>query len=480
MRNAAARFAGLARRHVRLAVAAVGLLGPAACSNVLDVDNPNNIVEESLNAPTAATALATGVAASVTRALTAIYAPYGASTDEFAWVGSREGYKISDDGNIADVSNEFVDASFPFVAEARFMADDAIARLEKFDTDRVLVNRSDLARTYLYGAIIYVTIADQFDDFVIGSLKTTNEAPVGETQMGTLYDKAIADLDKGLVIATAVGNAPLRTQLTAMRARAKFSKAVWAKVNPIGSVNTANPLVNDAGADADAAAALALMGAGNDFRFNMTPAIGGNNGFPVVGNDLNNRLELRAGDYSRDLPLCRDASCDRFTVPSSGGNTLNPTTPVKYQDPVTKIVDPVLDAAIRLCCIKGTQNTNGDYVPLTQVSAREMLLIRAEVALAQGNTAGFTSFINQLRALNSTLTPYNGTSPAPRDMLIHSRFVNLYNQGRRLSDMYRFGLTSARWANNGDAVRKPGCFFPIPVIERTSNEKVTTQPLCRS
>lgn len=475
MRNAATRFAGSARATVRRGAALAGALALAACG-VLDVENPNNVTEDALGIPTSATALATGVAASVTRALTAVYAPYGASTDEFAWVGSREGYKINDDGNIADQTNEFVDAAFPYVAEARFMADDAISRLEAWDAEGTLVNRADLARTYLYGAIIYVTIADMFDDFVVASSKVNTEAPVGETQMGTLYDKAITFLDKGLVVATAINNATLRAQITGMRARAKFAKAAWGKVNPIGQVNTANPLINDAGADADAAAALTLMS--GDFRYAMTPAVGGNNGFPIVGNDLNNRLELRAGDYSRDQALCRDATCDRYVFPTAAGNTI---TGVKYQDPVTNIVDPVLSVAITLCCIKGTQNNNGDYVPLTQVSAREMYLIRAEAALAQGDATGFTTFINQLRALNPTLTPYAGTTQAEHlAMLQHSRFVNLYNQGRRLTDMYRFGLSSQRWANNGDAVRKPGCFFPIPAIERLANEKITVQPLCRA
>lgn len=475
--NTGTTGAAAARTVARISVLTAGLVVLAGC-NVLSVDNPNNVVESSLGSPTSATALATGVAASVTRALTAIYAPYGATTDEFAWVGSREGYKINDDGNAADQTNEFVDAAFPYVSEARFMADDAIARLEEWDAAKSLVNRADLARAYLYGAIVYITIPDMFDDFVVSSTKTATGAPVGEAQMSTLYDKAIGYLDKGLTIASAINNAALRTQITGMRARAKFAKAAWGKVNPVGQVNTANPLVGDAGADNDAAAALTLMS--GDFRYVMTPAVGGNNGFPVVGNDLNNRLELRAGDYSRDLALCRDATCDRYVVPSAAGNTLNATTPVKYQDPVTNIVDPVLDAAVRLCCIKGAQNTNGDYVPLTQVSAREMYLIRAEVALANNNVAGFTTYINQLRALNSTLTPYNGTTPTPRALLQHERFVNLYNQGRRLTDMYRFGLTSQRWASNGDAVKKPGCFFPIPAIERLSNEKVSVQPLCRS
>ena len=113
---------------------------------------------------------------------------------------------------------------------------------------------------------------------------------------------------------------------------------------------------------------------------------------------------------------------------------------MKYVDPVTNAVDPVLTAAITECCIKGTQNGNGDLVPMTIVSAREMYLILAENALAQGNTAAFTTNINAIRAFNS-LPAYSGT-PAARDMLIHERLVNLWLQGRRLSDMYRFGIKS--------------------------------------
>ena len=104
------------------------------------------------------------------------------------------------------------------------------------------------------------------------------------------------------------------------------------------------------------------------------------------------------------------------------GNTV---TGVKYRDPVANVVDPVLDAAVRLCCIKGTQNQNGDFVPLTIVSAREMLLIRAEVALAGNNIPAFTGFINQIRAFNQ-LTPY--AAPCPLAMLQHTRFVNHYTR----------------------------------------------------
>ena len=96
-----------------------------------------------------------------------------------------------------------------------------------------------------------------------------------------------------------------------------------------------------------------------------------------------------------------------------------------------------------------------------------MLLIRAEHALANNNTAGFTTFINQIRAFNLTLTPYNGTTPAPVEMLKHERFVNLFNQGKRLMDMHRFGIRARKWVPAAEAYAK-ACFFPIQNIERAT------------
>jgi hypothetical protein len=108
--------------------------------------------------------------------------------------------------------------------------------------------------------------------------------------------------------------------------------------------------------------------------------------------------------------------------------------------------------------------------PFTVVSAKEMHLILAEAALATGNTAEVTARINAARALEN-LPAWNGTTPAPRDMLIYSRQVNLFLQGRRLHDMYRFGIKDAKWLPNNIASKK-ACFFPIPAIERRTNPEV--------
>ena len=58
------------------------------------------------------------------------------------------------------------------------------------------------------------------------------------------------------------------------------------------------------------------------------------------------------------------------------------------------------------------------------------------------------------------------------------RRVNLFMQGRRLSDMYRFGQRDERWQQTSFAYTRRGCFFPITQTERTSNPNTIPRPLC--
>lgn len=467
------RFAGRAGRVLALVSVAV----VAGACGILDVKNPNAVVEDALSNPGAATAIANGAGATVTRALGAILAPYGAVTDELTYVGSRDAYGYADRGEISDPFNEFSDAAFPEMGEARWTTARAVDRLTAFDADGDLTNKNDLARAYLYESIIFTAIGEMFDDFVIEASKTVAGAPLGEGNMSVVFDSAINQATAGLAVAGV--SSENKKRLLAMRARAKFSKAIWGKLNGSGgapvSTPVSSPLVNDAGADADAAAALTEMGA-VDYKFKLTP-LSQTVGFPNIGNDLNNRLELRAGDSQAGVPSsnCRDATCDSWVVPdATAGNKI---TSVKYQDPITGNVDPVLNAIITECCIKGTQNGQGDLVPLTIISAREMLLIRAEHALANNQTSAFTGFINQIRAFDN-LPTYNGTTPAPVEILKHERFVNLFNQGKRLMDMHRFGIKARKWVPEAEVYSK-ACFFPVMNIERATHPDDFVKPLCR-
>jgi len=437
------------RRAARTAIAATALLIAAPACSVFDtnVTNPNAIEEAALGDPASAPTLANGLNSAVTRMITSVYGPYSVASDELTWVGSRENWGLLDNGDVSDPLNEYNDAAYPFASEARWLANYTIDRLEGFDKAGSLRNRLDLARTYVYAAVAYITIGDNYDDFVLAADRTKPAAPVGEANMVQTYDSAIVYLDRGLVIAKALSNTDLQSQILGLRARAKYSAAVWRMLRP-ARTTPANPLVNDAGANADATSALAVMTSGYRYRVIATTNTGTNN----VGSEMNSRQEIRAGgDYINPDPA------------RSNLQPLLGVAGIKLKDPVTGQADPVMNKAIDDCC----RLTATTLIPFTLTSWKEMQLILAEASLVTGNTTDFRTRINAVRAIDA-LPAWDGTTPTARDILIHERRVNLFLQTRRLHDLYRFGLKADKWLPNSVAARK-ACFFPITAIERQSN-----------
>lgn len=415
----------------------------AGCSGLLEVENPNNVNQDNLDNPAAAASLANGALSSMARAFGNLLTPYSEATDELTWIGSRDAWGDLDQGYLSGITNEFVDGNYPSLAQARWLADEAIKRLAAFEAAGVLPNVDDLARSYLYGAIAYTTIGDMFDDWPIGSDRTTAAPPLGPANMFQVYDTAITYTTRGLAIVT---DPAIQLALTAMRARARHAKVVWQKLNPFSAATLANPLVNDAAALSDANAALGMLPAPDwKFRFGYGSEWFGSS----VGFEVNQRLESRIGDP--------------YIVPTADNKRV---ASIKLLDPINATADPVLTGIIN------EFTTGVQYGPLTILSARELHLIVAEAALAAGNTAGFTTAINNIRALNAGLTAYNPANPAhptTSAMLQHERRVNLFLQGRRLADHYRFGVPADKWPSNAEAVLSPGTNFPITIVEILAN-----------
>ena len=413
----------------------------AGC-DLLDVENPNNLVENDLDNPAGAVAMANGLEFSLTRCIGALLSTYGTTTDELTWVGSRDAWRNLDIGVVDDPLNEFSNGLFEFVGEARWLSEDFINRLEAFDAAGVLTDRSALTRAYLYRAIVHTVIADMYDDFAFSNREEPGPA-IGPANMNSLYDIAIAAIDNGLAMNP---SAELETQLRAMRARTQYSKALWSKVKP--TINLSDPLVNDAGANADAQAALDLMSDPDwFFELELDPAMGfpDNSDAFSIGFQVNNRNELRFGVT--------------YILPSSDGLKVEEVTFKDFID--TETVHPFVQNTIDVF------EADGQYPDFTIASAREMHLILAEAALAAADDGAFTESINAIRTLDG-LTPYSGQVDAT-ELLINSRQANLFNQGRRLMDMYRFALSSPEWTENGTTVINPGTFFPIADIEIKAN-----------
>ena len=78
------------RAHTGLLTIAMALsLG--ACG-ILDVSNPNNLVQEDIENPAAGAAMASGAFAAVARALAEYGAPVATASDELTWIGSRDAW----------------------------------------------------------------------------------------------------------------------------------------------------------------------------------------------------------------------------------------------------------------------------------------------------------------------------------------------------------------------------------------------------
>ncbi len=431
---------GFPRRRGLLALALpIALTVLVACESLVDVENPNNVNAEDLNDPAAAAALVSGALAEVSQGYGFIIRDYATATDELDWIGSRDAFNELDVGNLTSVNNEFVDVTFQEVSEARWLADETIKRVEAFQADGVLDDPVLLARAYLYGGLAYLMIADAFDDFVFSDRRDA-APPIGQQNMGTLYDQAVERFTNGLAIANAEGEAALAATLLMARARAKHGKAVWALLNPPG--RPANPLAAAADAAADAQAAItAAPTADFKFRFNYSGATVSN----IIGAWVNERLEMRISDtYAR-----HDAG------------TGTKVEAITFLDPIDLIPDPRLEDIV-FEFVGTTQ-----FGSLTMLSVREMHLIIAENALASSNLGTFTTAINNVRALDA-LTPWAGQTSA-QAILQHERRVNLFLGVRRLSDMYRFGELATRWQPTSDASARPGTFFPITITEIRAN-----------
>jgi hypothetical protein len=448
------RPAGRAARRWATTLVAAGTLGAAwGCSGLLDVTNPNNVNASALTNPASAAAQVNGIVAALTKGATQLMGDIEIASDDMTWSGSLDGLNQLNRGFVRDAFNEFLEDGAFGMNPARYSANRVIKQLEEFQKAGTLADASQLALANLYAAVTYDLIANHYDDYVISSDQRIAGAPVGPDKMVTLYDSVEAAVGRGLAVAPSASTT-LRGQLTAMRARAKFDRAVWKMLNPTGKT-PAQPLVNDQGAYDDAQAALTLLG--SDARFKLEPQTGMSYGNCFLPSCTNSRREIK---FSPAIA----------TYDYLGTKTLT----VALKDPISGQPDPVIN-------LLGLEFVNGNLLsPVTITGSRDMLLIMAEVALAKGNTADFTTRINALRALNN-LPPWTGAAgqPSALEMLKYERRVNLFMQGRRLNDMYRFGIVDAEWASNSDAVTCPGSMFPITNSERLTNPlAASSTPSC--
>lgn len=431
----------------RLKAPAVMMLATLTLSgcDILDVSNPNNLVEESIRQQSAASAVVNGALSLTASSVSQVWQQYLVASDELYWIGSRDAYLSLDQGFVADPYNEFTDGAFPSMGQARWMGDEAIEILEEHVAENPSTGmKTDLARAYLYSGIMYMVIGEVQEDFAFSD-KTEDGAPVGPDAMSSVLDQAIAKLDQAASMAADVGDADIQIAAVAARARAKQSRAIWDVINPSPS---GNGLVNSASAGTDAATVITMAGgAAADWQYDFSYSAG------TVTNSMASWINDR-----------KENQIDQSLVTVDAANDIDG---IALMDPIDGVDDPALIKRLNQWK-NGNYTDKGDQYPdLTITSTRLMHLILAENALASGDNAGFTTHINHVRAMDG-LTPYSGQMDAT-ELLKHERRVNTVLMGLRLADMYRFGITDDLWEPNGDAMSAPGTMLPITIIEIRAN-----------
>ncbi len=424
------------------------MVGLTGCDSLLQVSNPNNIAGDDVLLPAAAAGLANGALSGVARGFAGGLTAYSTVTDELDWVGSRDDYGNHDRGFLDDPFNEFTDAEFPLLATGRWQADEAIRIIGgHIAAGEASVDAIDLARSHLYRAIIYVTIADMYDDFVFSD-RSVSASPIGPANMGGLYSDAITSATTARDMAIAEGDGDLEEAARAMLAVASHRQSIWTMLNPVSLSN--NGLVTNATARDLAVAALAAM-SDPDYRLELeytSSTISAR-----IGSWVNNRQEMKIGPTY--------ATPDPTDFVKWTGVSLEDLIDVGTVSPELERIILAFDGA-------------DIYPTLTVTSAREMHLIIAEHALATGDMGGFAAAINDLRGLDAGLADWDQAAPQvpALDLLRHSRQTNLFFYGVRLGDLYRWGQRSAEWIDGAPAVTNPGTFFPIVVKECQANENI--------
>ena len=413
--------------------------------DLLDVSNPNDLVEADVRQEAAANAVVNGALTLVSSSVSQSWQPYLVASDEMSWIGSRDAWLSLDQGFVDDPLNEFIDGPFPAMGQGRWMADEAVEILTEHvgnaGTDGL---RTDLARANMYAGIMYMVIGEIQEDFAFSD-KTESGPPVGPSNMHQVLDGAITRFSEAISGFNGVGDGDMETAARALRARARQSRAIWDAINPSPS---GNGLASSAEAGADAMAVLAATG----------------------GNEADWTFNLSFSSASRTNSMAswvNDRKENQIDVSIATRNAANDINGIALQDPIDEVDDPAVVKWLNQWKGGNYLEKGGVYPDLTLVSSRMMHLILAENALAGGDDAGFTQHINHIRALDNQ-TPFSDQI-GNMEMLQHTRRVNVLLQGLRLADMYRWGMSDPLWQGSAAATTSPGTMLPISIIEVRAN-----------
>jgi hypothetical protein len=372
----------LARRLLGRVTLALSL---AACSDVLEVSNEQDILDQNLDSPEAVTPLMNGVIGDYALAYANAIDIVGLFGQELIHTGSFPTWREVESG-IGTRPSSTGNGVYQNASRAIWVADTAAVRFRNVLPDAE--ERFELATVLVWGGFAHFLLADNFCEM------TFHGGPAVSPAEG--YERAKAIFDDALTVATAANRPELRNAALAGRARAKLM------------------LGDHAGARADAQ----LIPQGFVLR-----ALYGNNSREnnAVATNTTTLIRREAGVHPRFYAGDPRYKTDPRTRFRDKGDT------AKGPDPTRQFVEQLKYPA---------RDT-----PIPVFTWQEARLIEAEAEIRLGNPAAAVPLINQVRQAASLPAYAGATTPqAVLDQLIYERSAELWLQGHSLNDWRRFDL----------------------------------------
>ena len=423
------------------AMAVAATVALSGC-NLLDVDNPNSLVEASIKLEAAANGVVNGSLNRISNGISSVWQAYLVASDELYWIGSRDAWGQLDQGFVGNPENEFTDGAFPALGQGVWMAQNAVDILTEHNAAGTGFEK-DLARAQLFNGMILMVTGEVQEDMTFSN-KMEDGAPVGPAAMAGVLDRALSNLDAAVSGFQALGEDDLVVKARAVRARASMSRTIWNALNPTATVGGAMKFASSL---ADANFVIGATGAGWQFDLEFSAATVDCNMCDWINERKENQIDLSL-----------------VTVDAS-----NDINGIAMNDPVSGVADLALINRLNQWKSGSFLDSGDEFSSLTVTSERLMRVIVAEDALANGNVAAFEAQIDAIRALDGEVEFDSGGAVSDMDMLMHTRRVNLVLMGLRLADMYRWGITDPKWQSGSDAILTPGEMLPITIIEIRAN-----------
>jgi hypothetical protein len=411
--------------HILIAGGLVASL--AACDDLLDVQDPSRFTDDDLD--NALEAVATGVEGDLHLQIDNLNTSAALMSDEFQHTGTWAQWDDADHGRIR-YDQDGQSGGGGGLLRARFAAQDATARFDRLAGE---------GRTIAPELRAQVEVTEGWTDLLLAQYFC--EAPQGQNTV------AIPDVEM---------YAQARDKLTAALGTATGDFELWARA---GLARAELMVGNHAAASAAAGAVLGAAPAGwaKEAAYQVSTAENS------IVNLATFSFNHAGGIREKWWPMVDDAARlmrDPLT------NELDPRVPIRHEDGVLG-VDGVTEFYSQW-----KYTDVGDNIPITHLD--EMRLIQAEAAWATGDLPGAMTILNGLRTAEGLSPVTATTSQEVFDVLLNERFAELFMEGQRMQDLYRFDLVPAMMtAGNFVETDSPRSIkFPLSASEGLNNPNI--------